>query len=47
MNAFWTFGIDKEPENIWKFAQKCIELDTEKKKNGNELQVILVRYLWL
>jgi len=37
MNAFWTFGIEKEPENIWKFAQKCIELDTEKKKNGNEL----------
>jgi len=37
MNAFWTYGIEQEAENIWKFAQKCIELDTEKKKNGNEL----------
>jgi len=37
MNAFWTMGIEQEAENIWKFAQKCIELDTEKKKNGNEL----------
>jgi len=37
MNAFWGYGVDKEAENIWKFAQKCIELDTDKKKNGNEL----------
>jgi len=32
MNAFWTLGIEKEAESIWKFAQKCIELDTEKKE---------------
>jgi len=32
MNAFWTYGIEQEAENIWKFAQKCIELDTEKKE---------------
>jgi len=37
MNAFWNYGIENEAENIWKFANKCIELDTEKKKNGNEL----------
>jgi len=37
MNAFWTLGVENEAENIWKFAQKCIELDLEKKKNGNEL----------
>jgi len=37
LNAFWTFGMDKEVDNIWKYAQKCIELDIEKKKNGNEL----------
>jgi len=37
MNAFWSSGIEKEAETIWKFTQKCIELDTDKKKNGNEL----------
>jgi len=37
MNAFWTQGIETEAENIWKCANKCVELDTDKKKDGNEL----------
>jgi hypothetical protein len=36
LNGFWAEGIEKECETVWKYAQKCIELD-EKKKNGNEL----------
>lgn len=37
LNAFWTSGAQEEAENVWAFAQKFIELDHEKKKNGNEL----------
>jgi len=36
LNGFWNNGIDKEAENIWKFAQKFIELD-QKKGHGNDL----------
>jgi len=36
LNGFWKEGAEPEAENIWKFAQKFIELDP-KKKEGNEL----------
>jgi len=36
LNGFWEDGLEKESENVWKFAQKFIELDP-KKKEGNEL----------
>jgi hypothetical protein len=37
LNAFWAYGAQAEAENVWAFARKFIELDNEKKKNGNEL----------
>ncbi len=37
LNAFWKDGAEAEAENVWNFTQKFIELDHEKKKNGNEL----------
>jgi len=36
LNGFWKDEAEKESENIWKCAQKFIELDS-KKKEGNEL----------
>jgi predicted nucleic acid-binding Zn-ribbon protein len=36
LNGFWTEGAEKETENVWKCAQKFIELDA-KKAEGNEL----------
>jgi len=36
LNGFWDHGAEKESENIWKFAQKFIELD-KRKKEGNDL----------
>jgi len=36
LNAFWLEGAEQDSENVWKFAQKFIELDS-KKKEGNEL----------
>jgi len=36
LNGFWKEGAEPESENIWKFTQKFIELDS-KKKEGNEL----------
>jgi len=36
LNGFWADGAEQESENIWKFTQKFIELDSQK-KNGNEL----------
>jgi hypothetical protein len=36
LNGYWNEGADAEAENIWKFAQKFMELDP-KKKEGNEL----------
>src|SRR4051812_48080055 len=40
LNAFWLEGLDSEAENVWKFTQKFIELDS-KKKEGNELDEFL------
>jgi len=37
LNGFWTAGAEQEAENIWKCANKFIELDVRKKKEGNEL----------
>jgi hypothetical protein len=37
LNGFWTEGAQQESENIWKFAQKFIELDDKKKAEGCEL----------
>jgi len=37
MNGFWKEGIEKDAETIWKSTQKFIDLDTTKKKEGNEL----------
>jgi len=36
LNGFWSEGIQNESENVWKCAQKFIELD-DRKANGNEL----------
>jgi len=36
LNGFWD-QAEKEAENIWKVTQKFIELDTDKKKEGTEL----------
>jgi hypothetical protein len=36
LNGFWKEEGEKEAENVWKYAQKFIELDP-KKKEGNEL----------
>jgi len=36
LNGFWTEGVSDDPEKVWKFAQKFMELD-QKKKEGNEL----------
>jgi len=41
MNGFWKDGAENEGENIWKFANKFIELDQAKKKEGNELDEFL------
>jgi hypothetical protein len=41
LNGFWKQGAQEEAENIWKFTQKFIELDTQKKKEGNELDEFL------
>jgi len=35
LNGFWKKGAEQESENIWKFAQKFIELDPKKKKEMN------------
>jgi chromosome segregation ATPase len=37
LNGFWNDGASQESEKIWSFAQKFIELDEKKKKEGNEL----------
>jgi len=37
LNAFWSSGAKEAAEDVWTFANKFIELDHEKKKNGNEL----------
>lgn len=37
LNGFWKEEAEKEAENIWKCTNKFIELDTRKKKEGNEL----------
>ncbi len=37
LNGFWKDCAEAEAENIWKFTNKFIELDTRKKKEGNEL----------
>jgi hypothetical protein len=37
LNAFWKSGAEQEAEAVWNYATKFIELDHEKKKNGNEL----------
>ena len=37
LNAFWKSGGQQAAEEVWAFAQKFIELDSEKRKNGNEL----------
>lgn len=36
LNAFWK-EFSGEAENVWKYAQKMIELDTQKKKAGSDL----------
>jgi len=36
LNGFWNDGAESETENVWKFAQKMIELD-KRKKEGNDL----------
>lgn len=36
LNGFWTSGAEQEAENIWKYTNKFIELDPNKKE-GNEL----------
>lgn len=36
LNGFWTEGAEQEAENIWKYTQKFIELDS-RQKEGNEL----------
>jgi len=41
LNGFWDSGIEKEAENVWKCANKFIELDITKKKEGNELDEFL------
>ena len=40
LNGFWEEGLDKDPESVWKCAQKFVELDL-KKKEGNELDEFL------
>jgi len=37
LNGFWKAEAEQEAEPIWTFTQKFIELDTTKKKEGNEL----------
>lgn len=37
LNAFWKSGGQQAAEEVWNYAHKFIELDNEKKKNGNEL----------
>jgi len=37
LNGFWSEGAQAESETIWKFAQKFIELDQQKKKTGSKL----------
>jgi len=36
LNGFWTEGAEAEAENIWKFTEGFVSLDT-RKKEGNEL----------
>jgi hypothetical protein len=37
LNAFWKSGGQQAAEEVWNFCQKFIELDGDKRKNGNEL----------
>jgi len=41
LNGFWSDGIEKEAENVWKCTQKFIELDKDRKVDGNELDEFL------
>ena len=36
LNGFWKEGAEQEAETIWKCAQKFIELDDKKKKEGKK-----------
>jgi chromosome segregation ATPase len=36
LNGFWTLGAEAEAENVWKFANKFMEID-KRKKEGNDL----------
>jgi DNA polymerase III alpha subunit (gram-positive type) len=37
LNGFWKDGAEAEAETVWKYAQKFIEIDEKRKKEGNEL----------
>ncbi|KNC51706.1 uncharacterized protein AMSG_07772 [Thecamonas trahens ATCC 50062] len=41
LNGFWNKGMKEEAENVWKFAQKFIELDASNSKDGNEIDEFL------
>lgn len=36
LNAFWA-EHQKSAEEIWRWTRKCIELDTEKREHGSDL----------